>query len=196
VASLSIDGISFEFDDAWSVVKWDESRWYLDGICKLNGELDGRAEGSKAVDAVGVRNDVPYLFEIKDFRGAAIENKARQLEELPLEIGLKVRDTVAGLFGRVAQGKQDDLPLRWVQAALQQDSFIRVVALIAEDAARPGEPEHKREIRKSERANRLKQRLAWLTPRVLIGDPIRDTDLLPKLGIAAQSEPGGGPARR
>jgi hypothetical protein len=37
--------------------------------------------------------------EIKDFRGVAIENKQRQLQELPLEIGLKARDTVAGLLG-------------------------------------------------------------------------------------------------
>ena len=30
------------------------------------------------------RDEIPYLFEVKDFRGFAIENKTRQLHELPL----------------------------------------------------------------------------------------------------------------
>jgi hypothetical protein len=102
VTVLPIDGIAFEFDESWSIVKWDESRCYLDGLRKLNGPLGGRHEGTKAVDAVGIRGDVPYLFEVKDFRGVAIENKRRQLDVLPLEVGLKARDTLASLLGWVA----------------------------------------------------------------------------------------------
>lgn len=196
MTQLPIDGIRLEFDDSWAVAKWDDARWYLDGIHKLNGELDGRPEGTKAVDAVGVRDDVPYLFELKDFRGLAIENKQRQLNELPLEIGLKVRDTVAGLVGWVALGKQDELPLRWVHAAREQRQLVRVLALIAEDSSRPGESAHKRSARESERANRVKQRIAWLTPRVLVNDPLRDTPMLRNIGVAASSEASAGPARR
>ncbi|HEX4417301.1 MAG TPA: hypothetical protein VH165_05350 [Kofleriaceae bacterium] len=135
-------------------------------------------------------------FDDKDFRGVAIENQQRQRHELPLEIGLKARDTVAGLLGWVALGKQDDLPRRWVRAVCDQQRAIHVVALIAEDAARPGEPLHKRAAKESERMNRLKQRLAWLTPRVVVKDPLRDTDLLGRLGITVNSEAGAGPARR
>lgn len=192
---LPIDGIRFEFDDSWSVAKWDESRWYLDGIHKLNGELNDRPEGTKAVDAIGVRDDAPYLFEIKDFRGFAIENKQRQLQELPLEIGLKARDTVAGLLGWVALGKQDELPLRWVRAIHGQRQLVRVVTLVAEDSSRPGEPLYKRDARELERASRLKQRLAWLTPRVLLHDPLRDADKLQRIGVLAHSEANAGPAR-
>lgn len=193
---LPIDGIRFEFDDTWSIAKWDESRWYLDSIHKLNGQLDNRAEGTKAVDAVGIRKETPYLFEIKDFRGVAIENKQRQLQELPLEIGLKARDTVAGLLGWVALGKQDDIPLRWVRAVRDQRQLVRVIALVAEDSSRPGESSYKRGTRELERASRLKQRLAWLTPRVLVNDPLRDTAMLGRIGVVATSEASAGPARR
>jgi hypothetical protein len=196
VTLLAIDGISFKFDDSWSIIKWDESRWYLEAIYKLNGQLDDRPEGTKAVDAVGIRDGVPYLFEVKDFRGVAIENKQRQLHELPLEVGLKARDTVAGLLGWVALGKQDELPLRWVRAAHDQRQRVRVVALLAEDASRPGEPSHKRDARELERASRLKQRLAWLTPRVLVNDPLRDTAWLQQMGMTTQSAANAGPARR
>ena len=192
---LPIDGLRFEFDDSWSVAKWDDSRWYLEGISKLTGQLDDRPEGTKAVDAIGLRDEIPYLFEVKDFRGFAIENKKRQLHELPLEVGLKTRDTVAGLFGWVALGKQDDLPLRWVQAVRDQHQLVRVITLVAEDSLRPGEPVHKREARDLERASRLKQRLAWLTPRVLVSDPLRNATTLEQLGIVAKSEAGAGPAR-
>jgi len=195
VTRLPIDGLRFEFDDSWSVAKWDDSRWYLEGIHKLNGQLENRSEGTKAVDVIGLREQIPYLFEVKDFRGFAIENKQRQLQELPLEIGLKARDTVAGLFGWVALGKQDDLPLRWVRAVRDEHQLVRVITLVAEDSLRPGEPMHKREARDLERASRLKQRLAWLTPRVLVSDPLRNAAALEQLGIAAESEAGAGPAR-
>jgi hypothetical protein len=59
VTLLAIDGISFGFDDSWSIVKWDESRWYLEGIYKLNGQLQDRPEGTKAVDAIGIRDGCP-----------------------------------------------------------------------------------------------------------------------------------------
>lgn len=193
MTSLPIDGIELVFDGDWAVAKWDDARAYLNGIAKLNGRLDDRAEGTKAIDVVGLRGRVPFLFEVKDFRGVAIENQKRQLHELPLEVGLKARDTVAGVVGCVALDKQDELLHQWLEAA--RDRKIQVIALIAEDAARPGEPTGKRKIREDERAARIKQKLAWLTPRVLVGDPLRDPGLMARLGIVATSQPGAGPAR-
>jgi hypothetical protein len=55
VTRLPIDGLRFEFDDSWSVAKWDDSRWYLEGVHKLNGQLEDRPEGTKAVDVIGLR---------------------------------------------------------------------------------------------------------------------------------------------
>jgi hypothetical protein len=193
VTALPIDGIRFEFDDSWLIAKWDDSVWYRERFERLKGTLDGKYESTKAVDVVGMRDDVPYLFEVKDFRGFAIENKARHVEELPLELGLKARDTVAGLLGVTALGVHDDLPARWIRAVNQLGRAVNVVAWIAEDATRPGEHAHKRAVRESQRLRSVKQRLAWLTHRVWVSDPLR-SPVVP--GVVATSLPGAGPARR
>jgi hypothetical protein len=159
----------------------------------LSGEVDGRSEGTKAVDVVGLREEIPYLFEVKDFRGFAIQNKTRQVRELPVEIGLKARDTIAGLVGVVSRGKDGELPRRWVQAVKHERRAVHVVAFIVEDAPRPGEAEHKRAARESERLNRVKQFLTWLTPRVWVADPLRNPSIP---GLTATSLAGGGAARR
>jgi len=193
VTALPIDGIRFEFDDSWVIAKWDDSPWYRERIERLKGTLDDKYESTKAVDVVGMRDDVPYLFEVKDFRGFAIESKARHVEELPLELGLKARDTVAGLIGVTAIGAHDELPARWTRAVTQFGRAVHVVAWIAEDAARPGEHAHKRDIRESQRLRNMKQKLAWLTHRVWVSDPLR-SPVVP--GVVATSLPGAGPARR
>ena len=178
------------FDDSWQVAKWDDSRWYRARIERLQGELDGKHESTKAMDVVGIRDEVPYLFEVKDFCGYPIENKARQMRELPLEIGLEARDTVAGLVGSASRGSgEDDLPLRWVNAVKQQGRVVRVVALIAEDGPRPGEPTQKRAARESERLNQLKRFLGWLTPRVWVTDPLKQPSI-PGLTAASLPDPG------
>jgi hypothetical protein len=70
---------------------------------------------------------------------------------------------------------------------------VYVVAWVAEDPSRPGELAHKRATREQERLSRLKQRLAWLTRRVWIGNPLTSTTVP---GVTATSLPGAGPARR
>lgn len=102
---------------------------------------------------------------------------------------------MAGLLGWLALGKQDELPRRWIRATYDQARPVRVVALLAEDGSRPGEPFHKRDARELERASRLKQRLAWLTPRVVVNDPLRDAAKLQTLGVTARSGASAGPAR-
>jgi hypothetical protein len=198
---LEVDGIRFDFDDSWQVEKWDDSSWYRRGIQLLQGELTEdvqgelrrRSEGTKAVDLLGLREDVPYLIEVKDFRGFSIENKQRQLRELPLEIGLKARDTIAGVAGLVSLGNPPELPERWLRAVRDDNRSIHVMAWVAEDLARPGELAHKRAAREQERLSTLKQRLAWFTRRVWVSDSLISSM---DWGVTATSLQGAGPARR
>lgn len=188
MTELDVDGIRFTFADSWSAVKWDETDAYNHHIEKLKGE----GHGTKAVDVIGLYEGSPYLFEVKDFRDAmiAIANLNR---ELPLEIGFKARDTAAGLVGAVSRGVTG-LPADWLAAVAGHRSPVRVVAWIAEDAARPGEPEHKRKARLSQRAASIAQRLAWLTDRwrIRVEDPLREMSVP---GVSARSLAGAGPAR-
>jgi hypothetical protein len=177
VERLEEGKLAFEFGESWRVVKWDACAVYLDGIQKLNGELlDGskiaRTEGTKAVDFVGVLgSETLYLCEVKDFRKHHLENQKRQRNELPLEIGLKVRDTLAGLVGAyVKQGGPD-----WVelcgQALTRRKHQVHVVVWIAEDAVRPRETAGMRAGRYSARLAEMKRSLRWLTSRVWVEDP-------------------------
>ena len=99
MTELDVDGIRFTFDDSWSAVKWDDTDAYNLHI----GKLQGPGHGTKAVDVIGLCDGSPYLFEVKDFRGAeiAIANLNR---DLPLEIGFKARDATAGLVGTMSRG--------------------------------------------------------------------------------------------
>lgn len=183
-----VDGIRFTFDDDWLTIKWDDTSEYIRHI----GKLQGSGCGTKAVDIIGLRSGHPYLFEVKDFRGHAIAIANLQ-RDLPLEIGFKVRDTAAGLVGAVSRGVTGTLA-DWVTAVARGAGVVRVVAWIAEDAARPGEQEHKRKARLSERAASVAQRLAWLTQRshIQVEDPLRELSVS---GVTAQSLAGAGPAR-
>jgi hypothetical protein len=156
------------------------------GIGKLGGELDARSEGTKAVDFVGVRDEAFYFLEVKDFRGHRIENAKRQREELPLEIGLKVRDTLAGVAGAYAKVGGTDWIERCGATLTARKGQVRVVVWIADDPPGPSEPRQKRAVRDSERLNRIKQKLAWLTSRVLVEDPLEAT--IP--GVIAENLPG------
>ncbi len=170
--------LRFRFGDRWQVEKWDTCDVYTGGVGKLSGELtdkkDGspRREGTKAVDFVGVLDEEKlYFFEVKDFRGHHLENKNRQVNELPLEIGLKVRDTLAGLTGAYARTGGAGWVERYGRLLVGRQHRVHVVAWIADDRLRPTEPRGKRAARDSERHARIKQKLSWLTPRVLVEDP-------------------------
>jgi hypothetical protein len=186
--------LCFDFGARWQVEKWDAYSTYTRGLGKLSGELDAggtpRPEGTKAVDFVGVLDgEKLYLCEVKDFRGYRIENKERQLRGLALEIGLKARDTLAGLVG--AYVKLGGSP--WVEECgrvlAERKHQVHVVVWIANDAVRPNEPLGKRAIRDSTRLQQVKQKLAWLTARVWVEDPLQ-SEVVP--GVTVKNLPGAG----
>ena len=62
MTELDVDGIRFTFDDNWSAVKWDDTEAYNLHI----GKLQGPGHGTKAVDIIGLRGGLPFLFEVKN----------------------------------------------------------------------------------------------------------------------------------
>jgi hypothetical protein len=112
--------LRFDFGRSWQVEKYDGHHAYREGIQRLQGTslcetclehsrcpkcktelgVGSKAVGTKAVDIVGRYQGQLYLIEVKDFRRHRIENKRRVRDgELAFEVGLKVRDTLAGLLG-------------------------------------------------------------------------------------------------
>jgi hypothetical protein len=196
VKTIIEEKISFCFDDRWQIEKWDSAPLYRDGIDKLSGELtdhDGskRREGTKAVDFVGLLdNEELYLIEVKDFRGHRIENQKRQEGELALEIGLKVRDTLAGLTAGVARRKPEPWLEPCIRVILAQKRPPCIVAWILEDPTTPAEWSRKRAVREDVRLKQMKQRLSWVTRRVWVASPFDRDPGVP--GVTATNLPGAG----
>lgn len=193
--ALDVEKIRFQFGDSWTVAeKWDDTRTFLGRIRRLSGELRDEKTGgvsslgTKAVDIVGVRNDDLYLIEVKDFRGHAIETKRRQPHDLPLLIGCKVRDTIAGLVGA---GRSDVDPALSACAnlLLARKRRVYVIAWIEDPELRPAEPIQKRAAWQKQRSDQLKQRLAWLTPFVAVASPFDE-----RLDVTARNLVGAGQA--
>ncbi|MBI4705465.1 MAG: hypothetical protein HY744_30590 [Deltaproteobacteria bacterium] len=116
---LDVARLRLTLGDRWTVaVKWDDCPAYREGIGKLQGELEGRSVSTRAVDIVAFAGKELVLLEAKDFRpvrrrGAPpVPNAVAyggRWKELPLEVALKARDTVAGLWGLAATGSSDGL---------------------------------------------------------------------------------------
>ena len=166
--------LTLRFVDGWSALKWDAELsngdpppfLYREGIERLKGELEDRTESTKAVDVVASPpSPLLVLIEVKDFRSTSTGEGARSLaaggrwRELPLEIALKIRDTLAGVYGVVQLGTTAEVA--WLRPALGAGS--RIVALVPQDPVRPREPRTKRAARDNEMHTSLRRRLAWLT---------------------------------
>lgn len=179
--------LELEFGDEWNVVlKWDECRWYRDGIHRLGD--------CKAVDVLALSSACRQLLmiELKDFRGHRIENKDRiKAAELFVEVGHKARDTVAGICGAARMGGDADVTR--IAADLATTTPLTVVLWLEEDRRAQDAPiarGKRRKTRLDTMRRALKERLRWLTGRVMICS--RESSDLRDYGIVVRSRPRSG----
>ncbi len=151
--------LRFVFDDSWSVIKYDDHPDYQDRIKRL--------DGTKALDFVAVHaNAILYLIEVKDFRGYRIQNRTRVRDsELALEVGQKARDTIAGIVAAHHRGSTALLD-KAVRRLAANATPVRVLLWLEQDL--PPGPRGRRSNELSVLIDALKQRLDWLTPRILV----------------------------
>jgi hypothetical protein len=164
-------GMRFLFDDEkWSLlIKYDEQTDYK--------KILNAVHETKAVDFMGIlNNEILSLIEVKNFRGHRIENKPRldgTDDPLEVEIAQKVRDTIAGIVG--AARNSTHLRENWVKYCdflLSQNKKTHVILWLEEDEI----PLSNITRTKRERARggtltqRLKQKMNWLTPNVLVSN--------------------------
>lgn len=179
--------LRIEFDASWTVLKWDEHVVYVDGVARLNGQLTdpgtGAAtpEGTKAVDIVALDANALHFIEVKDFRGFAVQNAFRQETELPLEVGLKVRDSLSGVLGAYRASRRWQEVEPFARALHDRRLPVRVIAWILEDSPAGRRDRRKQSAVSSVRLGQLKSRLAWLTPQVWVDDPLQPS--VPLVGV-------------
>jgi hypothetical protein len=172
--------LRFQFDDSWFVIKYDEHSDYRERIEHL--------DGTKAVDFVAVRaNSELFLIEVKDLRGHRIENRDRlKGGELAIEVGQKVRDTIAGIVAAHHRGNEEDWG-RVVERLGCGETPVRVLLWLEHDL--PPGPRGRRQNQASVLIDKLKKQLNWLTPRVLVVS-LRTGET--PAGLQATNLPGAG----
>jgi hypothetical protein len=149
----------FDFGPDWHVLKWDDGSEYRNGIGKLSG--------SKAVDFLAVFNGRLYLIEVKDGRKEEPQFRMRLKEDLFIEVGQKVRDSLAGLVGKLHMASKEELWGRFREAILR---LPVTVVLWLELHHGPRGPSAVDEL-KAEAATReeqLRTRVHWLTRRTIV----------------------------
>lgn len=106
------DSMASKYDD------WSHYRNQFQSVCG----------SSKAVDIVLAEDGVAWLIEVKDFR----QHARTKAIELPEEIAIKVRDTVAGLVS--AKCAANDADEKRCARALVHADTIRVVCHLEQPA--------------------------------------------------------------
>ena len=174
--------LEFAFGSSWHVIKYDDHRDYQDKIKRL--------DGTKALDFVAVHRTKPetlYLIEVKDFRGSRIENKARLSNgELAVEVGQKVRDTLAGIIGGFHGVNVGD----WkpvMERIMTTDQPIKIVLWLEEDLPLPSRPRGRGVQQRTVMMNILKNRLRWLTTKVFVASLQDGADVMPELAVKSLS---------
>ncbi|OAD23054.1 hypothetical protein THIOM_001120 [Candidatus Thiomargarita nelsonii] len=124
------------------------------------------------------------VIEVKDFRGHRVENRDRlfkaklpscqlvngkcQLDKgslwLPIELAQKVRDSIACIIGNSHTSSE---PKTWQPyAKLICRQKIKVILWLEQDL--PDNPFERKKVELSIRIKRFKQKLSWLTYKVLV----------------------------
>ena len=149
--------LAFIFDSEWndSVIKFDEHPDYK----KMADSL----AGTKGVDFLGILESELYVIEVKDFRDYRIENKKRITNgDLMIEIGQKVKDTVACIAGSSRSSSSSEMWQSLCSLFLDRDKRVRVILWLEEDRQyRKNSP-----VSQSVLRNQLKNKLKWLAAKV------------------------------
>ena len=163
---LDVENQRFEFGDQWSTAfKYDDTPFYRKEAIRLQGDIDGVPQSTKAVDVVGLHGASGLLLlEAKDFRGHRIANKHRIERAVALEVAVKVRDTIAALVG-ASRKPVDEFPSEVLFAALQRGREVTVVLWLEDDTFRNAE---RAKLRLSALTGVLKSNLAWLNVKVFV----------------------------
>ena len=115
MASIFVDGLRFQFPDAWQVTKYDEWIFYRKRFQSMVG-------GAKAVDVLAIdSHHALWLIEVKDYRQQARTNPSSLAED----VVRKVFDTLAAVVPAAINA--DENGERTFARAVSNASVLRVV---------------------------------------------------------------------
>lgn len=155
--------LEFDFDeDVWKqLIKFDEHPDYT--------KIKNLVPETRGADFTGIlRNDTFVAIEVKDFRGAAIGEKERD-EPMEIEIAKKIVGTLATVIASArASNQQPELWQDYAELILDTDKGVSIILWYEAD---PLPIHQKRQLQyRSNLQAKLKSKLGWLKPKVLVCD--------------------------
>lgn len=152
--------LAFEFGSHWRVFQFDKHHDYQN--------MKDTLEETKGIDFLGIYdNRELYLIEVKNLRGYRLENRDRLLKgELAIEVAQKVRDSLACIIGAHRTSSNPEFWQSYKRLLCDADASIKIVLWLEFDL--PSHPQQARKVRASVATNVFKQKLTWLTRRVLV----------------------------
>lgn len=168
--------LDFKFGDKWRVLKFDEHPDYEN--------VSGIVNGTKGVDFVGIFNEKTlYFIEVKDFRGDRIQNKDRISKgELLIEVAQKVRDSIACIIASSRTSNKENNLLPYAKFLCNHQKDIRVILWLEQDF--PNNIFNEQRTIKSINSKTLKQKLKWLTSKVLVCSINSNKECLPDVKVS------------
>lgn len=152
--------LRFEFGEAWQVIQLDDHPSYRNGIEKL--------DETKAIDFLGVHDNTLYLVEVKDFRNYRIQNQRRLTDgELAIELGQKVRDSIACIIGSARNPTHAEL-FAGFSGKLGGNAVVKVILWLEHDL--PNYTPARTRVRASIQSDVFKKKLKWFHSHVLVAN--------------------------
>ena len=104
--NIAVDSRSFEFDDDWLVMKYDDTTYYRKQFEGKKKKSNGLKKEMDSVDliAMNLRDKVLYLIESKDYR---FHRRTKPISPVK-EFIQKVLDTLTGILPTALCGNRDD----------------------------------------------------------------------------------------
>ncbi|MEZ5672967.1 MAG: hypothetical protein R3E08_11560 [Thiotrichaceae bacterium] len=149
--------LKFNFADTWQIFQLDSSNFY-------RKRLSAQVEETKAVDFVGIHQQVLYFVEVKNFKGHRIENKGRlEKSELSTESAQKVRDSIACIIA-ANRSSETEKWQDYKKLLCNPETMLKVIIWLEQDL-----PKYRRQkARNSTEIKRFKEKLSWLTSQVFV----------------------------
>ncbi len=166
--SFKFGKLEVRLTGSWSGVQWDEDPAFKEGI--------GRLRDTAALDLVAVRaRDTAVYVEVKDYRGHAVDHESElSNDSLSHWVARKVRDTLAGLLGRLARSKPQPT---WKDFALAPGIANNIVVIFWVECSPGWARKKESKVLLSVLTNRLQKDLKWLTPKVHVVAQASDNPL-------------------
>lgn len=169
--------LTLDFDESWTVSKYDDCREYIDIVSKLGN--------TKAIDIIGLKSNELYLIEVKDYGGKEakfLDECEFNLDKLTTPLIKKISDTIFGCAKIQRNLKENQDFWRSVNHKFVENDPLHLIFWLDGDLGKTSS-----KFKKSQILQTLKRRLQNLSATVMIINS-QDDSILPNVTFQYNDE--------